>query len=184
SRRTTRGAPRGRSGRSTGAPRAEDLRSWLPPVTLQNRIQGDILDAKVCALFLRLRLKQTGCWHVNPCAGILHQQYAETLFPQVPRREETADVRRDATDDDIANPRRPQQRGQGRVLRCDRIGVALALEALAPDGMEPLRVQARQEVCAQRTHHTVGWIQVVALPQEAAMVWRVPVLAGIDAGPG
>ena len=70
------------------------------------------------------------------------------------------------------------------MLRGDGVGVAVTLEALAPDGVEALGAQARQEVGARRAHDAVRRVEVVLPAEEAAVVRRVPVLAGVDALPG
>ena len=69
------------------------------------------------------------------------------------------------------------------MLGRDGIRLEIALVALAPDGVEALRVKPRHEFRTRRVHDTVRRIKIVGLTKEAAMVRRMPVLAGVDAGP-
>src|SRR4029077_7055337 len=70
------------------------------------------------------------------------------------------------------------------VLGGDGVGIGVALEALAPYSVETVAVQTGDEVRAGSSGDAVRRIEVVALAKEAAMVGRVPVLAGVDARPG
>ncbi len=54
---------------------------------------------------------------------------------------------------------------------------------LVPDGVEPLGVQSGQEIGAGGAADAVRRIEVVAPAEKAAMVRRMPVLAGVDPRP-
>src|SRR5262249_5970210 len=130
-----------------------------------------------------LLLEEPGGRDINAGAGVLDQQHAEAGLAQVAGGEETADVRRDAADDDSRQSARLVQGGEAWVLRGHRVGIGVSIETLPPDRVESLRVQPRQKFSAGRSHDTVRRIEIVAAAEKAAMVRRVPILAGIDASP-
>src|SRR5438876_1397890 len=70
------------------------------------------------------------------------------------------------------------------MLRGDGVGFEIALEAFSPDGVEALGVEAGQEVGARRASHAMRRVEVILPAEEAAVVRRVPVLAGVAPGPG
>jgi len=70
------------------------------------------------------------------------------------------------------------------MLRGDGISFKIAVVAFAPNGLKAACVQPWQELRPGSARHAMGRIQIVLLAQETAVVRRVPILAGIDAGPG
>ena len=128
-------------------------------------------------------LKQAGGRHIDPGTGILHEEDLESGFTQIACSEVAADVGCDPANHDTADPTGSQECGETGMLGRYCIGFEIASVTFPPDCMEEIGMESGQEVCAQGAGHAMRRIQVVILTQEAAVVRRVPILAGVDAEP-
>ena len=144
----------------------------------------DILDPQRHPLRPRPRLIQPRRGDIDPRTGVLDHQDTEPGLAKVACHEEAADVRRDATHGHSGDAGRLQEGDVPRMLGREGIRLEIAVEALAPDRVESPGVEAGKELGPRRAYDAVGRIEIVSLSEKAAVVRRVPVLAGVDAPPG
>src|SRR5262249_19783905 len=149
----------------------------------QDLLSAQVLDSELLTFGLGLRLEQVGGGHVDARAGILYQIDTEAGLTDIPGGEKTADICRNTADERCGYAARSQRLNEGRMLGRHGVGFEISVEALAPYGVEPLRVQAGQELRAWRSHHAMWRIEIIAPAEEAAMIGRMPVLASVDSPP-
>jgi hypothetical protein len=102
---------------------------------------------------------------------------------KIARREETANVGSNTANDYALHSASLQEIGEAGMLGCHRVGFEIFLEAFSPNGLKAISVQIDQEFCTTASCNTVRRIQVIFLSNEASMVGRMPVLAGVNADP-
>src|SRR5262245_61867806 len=113
---------------------------------------GAVGDAELLPLGAGAVHEQARGGHVDAGAGVLDQDDVEAGPAEVAGGIETADVLGDAADDHGGDATGAVEVGQARVLGGDGVGLVVALEPLAPDGVELLGVQPGQELGAGRAH--------------------------------
>src|SRR5260370_833405 len=131
----------------------------------------------------RCSLKEVSSRHIDAGGGILDERHAEARLAEIARGEEAADVKGEAANDDFVDPFPAQRSREAGMLRGDRIGVAVALESLAPDCSKPFGTQTSKELRARRARAAVRRVQDIALTEKTAMIRRMPILAGVHARP-
>jgi len=70
------------------------------------------------------------------------------------------------------------------MLSRDGIGIGIAIKSFPPDGVETICVQPGNEFSAGSAGYAMWRVEIIPLPEKAAMVRRMPILTGVDPNPG
>src|SRR5262249_9702869 len=150
------------------------------PWALQNFIHCYISNSHPHSVFLRFRLIQPCRGNIDAGAGVFGQPNPEAGLAQIASCEKATDIRGDAADDDMVDAGGAKEGGEAGILRGDGVGIGIFVKSFSPHGVKALCVKAGNEVGSRRAGHAMRRIEVIALAEEAAMIGRMPILAGVD----